>query len=297
VIPLELHDCPALSQSVLREHVDLELTTLALSGADARLSVRCQGSAVTIVLTRASGSRYPVEVRVELRDTARAAHERLIALAASELVAQAERSHAEVGRAATTASRPAKSSSNTAPPRDEGARPVVSPPPTERELFVAGSVALAGSPATTLWGGSLGATLGLTRRWSLLLDTRFERGHGATALADVRWSVLSGFVGPLLRLQLGPVRPAVGLGLRAGWLALDASATAPNRGQGMTAPWAGVSIPLRLGAELFELATPFVGGEVGWVIVPVRGNLDDGSVLMEQRGLWLSAQVGIGVRL
>jgi hypothetical protein len=33
------------------------------------------------------------------------------------------------------------------------------------------------------------------------------------------------------------------------------------------------------------------------VVAPVRGNVDDGAVLIEQRGLWMSAQVGIGLRL
>lgn len=301
MIPLALYDCPALSEPALREHIELELSTLALSRADAALDVRCRESTVTIVLIRASGARYPVEVRVELRDTARAARERLIALAATELVAQAERarSQAEATRAATAASRPSAAPVRdaSAPPRDAGAAPSGASARPERELFVAGSVAVDGSPRTTLWGGGLGAALGLTQRWALLLDTRFEHGQATTPLADVRWSVLSGFVGPLLRGRLGPVRPAVGFGLRAGWLALDASATPPNRGLSMTAPWAGLSLPIRLGAELGDFATPFLGGEAGWVIVPVRGNLDDGSAVMEQRGFWLSAQVGIGVRL
>lgn len=300
MIPLELYDCPALSEPALREHIDLELTTLELSRVDARLGVRCQGSSVIIMLSRASGSRYPVEVRVELRDTARAARERLIALAATELVAQAERAKVqqEPARAGTPpASSDADPPRNAEPPRDVGPERRYPSGRAQHELFVAGSVAQHGKPSTTLWGGSLGAALGLTPRWSLLLDTRFERGQGVTELADVRWSVLSGFVGPLLRLRLGPVRPALGFGLRAGWLALDATAAPPNQGLSMTAPWAGLSLPLRLGAELGDFAAPFLGGELGWVVAPVRGNVNDGSMLMEQRGLWLTAQVGIGLRL
>jgi hypothetical protein len=299
VIPLELYDCPALSQPALREHVDLELKTLDLAGADAHLRVRCQGSAVTITLSRASGAPYPIEVRVELRDTARAARERLIALAATELVAQAERAQGQQEPAKVTA--PAASSS-PGPPRDTGSEPRHASVSgrLQHELFLAGSVAQHGRPSTTLWGGSLGAALGLTPRWSLLLDTRFERGQGVTELADVRWSVLSGFVGPLLSMRWGPVRPALGLGLRAGWLALDATATLPDQGRSMTAPWAGLALPLRLGADLGEFAAPFLGGELGWVFAPVRGNVQHGasvSTLMEQRGLWLTAQVGIGLRL
>ena len=65
----------------------------------------------------------------------------------------------------------------------------------------------------------------------------------------------------------------------------------------MTAPWAGLAMPIRLAAELGDFATPFLGAEAGWVVAPVRGNVDDGAVLIEQRGLWMSAQVGIGLRL
>ena len=102
--------------------------------------------------------------------------------------------------------------------------------------------------------------MGLGQRWSLLLDTRFERGEAAGELAQVRWSVLSGFVGPSVGLRLGPLRPALGLGLRAGWLALSATATAPDEGRSLTAPWAGVAFPLRLAAELENGVVPFVGG-------------------------------------
>ena len=65
----------------------------------------------------------------------------------------------------------------------------------------------------------------------------------------------------------------------------------------MTAPWAGLSLPMRLGAELGDFATPFLGGELGWVVAPVRGTVNDGAILIEQRGLWISAQIGIGLRL
>jgi hypothetical protein len=295
---LELHDCAGLSPAALREYLELELATLNLRHVAAQLAIRCQGGAVTIALTRASGSRFPVEVRVDLRDTARTARERLIALAATELLAQAERA-----RSAESAHRqqPADTAALAVPPpvqvRDDGR--ATSSPAGRRtnELFVAGSLSLEGAPQTALWGGSLGAVLSLRRNWSLLLDTRFERGQTRTDLATVRWSSLSGFAGPSVRTELGLLRPMCGLGVRAGWLALSADARAPHEGRSLTAPWLGLALPLRLGAELAAGVVPFLGAEAGYVLLPVRGKVNDGSALTEHRGLWLAGTVGVSVRL
>ncbi|HYJ11860.1 MAG TPA: hypothetical protein VEX18_22705, partial [Polyangiaceae bacterium] len=64
---LELHDCVSLSENALREHLELELATLELTQVAAELAIRCRAEAVTIALTRRSASRFPVEVRVDLR--------------------------------------------------------------------------------------------------------------------------------------------------------------------------------------------------------------------------------------
>jgi hypothetical protein len=287
---LELHDCPGLSEATLREHLELELRTLELSGVSALLRLGCQGSEVVIELTRSSGSRYPVEVRVELAETARAARERLIALAATELVAQAERARTTLESPRSEVAADGEKSDRSPPSHPARAR-------RGSELFVAGSVALEGEPKAMLWGGSLGTALGLSPSWSLLLDTRFERGEKSLELATVRWSVLSGFIGPLLRARWGALRPSAGLGVRAGWLTLAADAEAPNEGRSLTAPWVGAALPLRLGAEFGGFVAPFLGVEAGLVIVPVRGNVDDGTALAEQRGAWIAAQLGVGVAL
>jgi hypothetical protein len=183
-----------------------------------------------------------------------------------------------------------------APARDRGAS-AAGAGRRASELFLAGGVALEGAPKTTLWGGSLGAVLGLGQSWSVLLDLRFERGTLRAELASVTWSSLSGFVGPSFRGELGPLRPRVALGARAGWLALAADAEAPNEGRSFTAPWLGLALPLRLGVELAGGVTPFVGAEAGYVLVPVHGNVSDGSRLVEHRGPWLGGNIGVAVRL
>jgi hypothetical protein len=295
-VKLQLRGCAALSESALREHLELELATLELTDANVQLLLSCDQSSVAIELRRASGARYPVQVRVELRDTAKPARERLVALAASELIAQAERAQVNqppASAAAAVRQTPASPSVD----RDTTTPAARRRPPIE--LFVAGNAALDGAPNTALWGGSLGTRWGLSRTWSVLFDTRFERGQQSLrlALGEVRWTLLSGFVGAGANVEVGPLRLSAGLGIRAGWLALAATTAPPNEGRSFTAPWAGVAVPLRLAMDLGGIVLPFVGAEAGYVLAPVRGKVDDGSVLVEQRGPWLAGSVGVAVVL
>ncbi|HYJ08218.1 MAG TPA: hypothetical protein VEX18_04400, partial [Polyangiaceae bacterium] len=294
----ELHDCVSLSENALREHLELELATLELTQVVAELAIRCRAEVVTIALTRRSGSRFPVEVRVDLRDTARAARERLIALAATELLAQAERARAaHAAQREQPVERSAVSIAQSVRVRESGSATAQHAGRRRTELFLAGSLSLDGAPKTALWGGSLGAMLGLGRSWSLLLDTRFERGQTQAELATVRWSSLSGFAGPSVRIEVGLLRAMWGFGVRAGWLVLSADARAPHEGRSLTAPWVGLALPVRLGAELATGVVPFLGAEAGYVLLPVRGNVSDGASLTEHRGLWLAGTIGVAVRL
>jgi hypothetical protein len=299
-VGLTLRDCAAvdgLDEQALREHLQLELVTLKLEHSRATLSVRCEQGAARIELERSPGDRYPIQVRVELRDTAKAARERLVALAATELLSQAER--ARTNQAAVEArSRPAPSMPAPLGHRlGDMRREETSRRRRPVELFVAGSVALHGAPKTTLWGGSLGTLLRFGRRWSLLFDTRFERGIARQSLLDVRWSALSGFAGAVARIELGSLDVALGGGARAGWLALDATAREPYEGKSFTAPWAGVALPLRLSTELPGWVVPFAGLEAGYVLLPVHGSSTAGERLVEQKGPWLSCSAGLGVAL
>jgi hypothetical protein len=297
-VTVELSACGELSEATVREHLALELSTLDLSAADARLALRCERSSVLVELRRASGERYPIEVRVELRGTAEGARERLIALAASELVAQAERAREDAktreraqqsAASVPAARRAARGDAPSRPPAPERARRV--------ELWAAGSAALDGKPGGVLWGGSLGTSLGIGRRWSVLLDTRVERGGEALPLADVRWTVLSGFAGAGGHAVVGPLQLTLGFGARVGWLSLAADAAAPNEGRSFTAPWAGVAAPFRLALDWGGGLAPFLGAEAGLVTLPVRGRASDRSLLVEQRGSWLAVSLGFVIAL
>jgi hypothetical protein len=300
-VELALEGCAELTEPALREHIELELPTLSLEGVEARLVVRCGGGGAEIEVQNADGA-YPIRARVELGETAKAARERLVALAATELLAQAERARTARSAVAPRRAAPPPPPPPREPARDTGPEPESHSRSSARsvELFAAGSAARHGVPKTTLWGGSLGTLIGFGRRWSLLFDTRFERGTAALELADVRWSVLSGFAGAAARVDVGSLRMTAGLGARAGWLALDARARTPHDGLSLTAPWAGVALPLRFSTALAGRVVPFVGGELGFVLLPVRGDLDASGALtelMEQRGPWFSASAGLGVVL
>lgn len=297
-VELALLGCSELSESALREHLDIELTTLGLSRASARFSLRCEAGTVAIELRNRSGARYPIASRVELRETARGARERLLALAASELLAQAERAEREAARpsapppAVTPVPRTAP-----APTRDVEPRRGTEPSRRRVELSLAGSGITSGDPHAWLWGGVLGARWGVRRGWSVVVDTQLARGRESLPLTDVRWTVLCGFAGGALGTELGPLRLSAALGVRAGWLTLAAEAQAPNEGQSLTAPWAGVALPLRVAFDTGAPLLPFVAAEGGYVTLPVRGRVKDGPLLVEQRGPWLGGSVGLAVEL
>jgi hypothetical protein len=130
-----------------------------------------------------------------------------------------------------------------------------------------------------------------------VLDTQLARGRESLPLADVRWTMLCGFAGGALGTELGRLRVSVALGVRAGWLTLAAEAKAPNTGQSMTAPWAGAALPLRVAFDTGAALSPFVAAEAGYVTLPVRGRVEDGPLLVEQRGPWLGGSVGLAVEL
>ena len=282
-VALKLADCPLLSEAQLREHLSLELATLSLDRAELSLRLRCEGSLVTAEVAQSSGVIYPTRARVELQGTAIGERERLVVLAASELIAQVERAEPE-----PVAKQPA--AEPTTPPRA-----VSQSKPRAHELFVAANTALQGSSSTALWGGAVGARLGFGHRLLLLLDTRFEHGSRSLSLADVSSTSLSGFAGLGLGAELSRLQLSVGAGVRAGWLELDGTAHAPNEGASMTAPWAGLALPLR--AAFGERLRPFIGAEAGWVFLPVRGRSTQGQLLLAQRGAWFSGSVGLGVSL
>jgi hypothetical protein len=284
---MELDGCVALSEPRLRELVELELETLRLSPDDSTLRVRCDADSAMIRLRRASGEWFPIEVRVELTETAEGARSRLVALAATELLAGAVRSDEREAVPATPTGAAVPTEPAPYPAREsERASRRRASAPEHVALHASAIVAVMGAPSTTLSGGSLGAALVLGRTWSLLLDTGYTRGVTHTSPADVRWSSWTAFAGPLATYRAGPLLLGASLGLRGGWLTLHAIATRPDEGRRLGAPWLGIAVPLRAEAELVGPLRGLLSLEGGHVLSPVRGNDDAGRALTSHRGVW-----------
>jgi hypothetical protein len=293
-LAIELDGCAALTEPRLRELVELELGTLRIAAGGSTLRVGCDAGSAVIRLRRASGAWFPIEVRVELRETEVGARSRLVALAATELLAGAARSD-EVKSAAPPPSVPV--SPAAAPARDEERERGERRRSTSQRvaLHATATVAIMGDPATTLAGGSLGAALAFTHRWSLLLETGYAGGVAHASPTEVRWSSWSAFVGPLATFRPGPLLLGAALGLRGGRLSLHANATRPDAGRSLVAPWLGIAVPLRLEAELVGALRGLLSLEAGYVLSPVRGNDDAGQVIASHRGVW--GTLGAGAAL
>lgn len=278
---LRLRNCATLSESMLREQLELELSTLSLQHVDVQLSLRCEGTKALVELTHAGEAREPALVTVELGDTERGARERLLALSLSELVAQQDRAPR---RAATVTPKV-----EPLPPPKE--RPAV-PARSRVALDLAATGAKHGDPSALLWGGALGARFGFSPHWGMALESHIERGSSNVTRATLRWSLLSAFVGIAARTELGACELSAALGARGGSLTWTATANAPLAGRSLTAAWGGVALPLRVALNVGSKVRPFVGGELGYVLLPARGSVSDGSVLVTERALWLGASLG-----
>jgi hypothetical protein len=290
-------DCPELDEHTLRELVELELRTLSVSDSRVHIEISCSGEIAAVSLTDADGHLYPIASRVDFSKAGRGARERLVALAATELVAQAEHAERESAAPPKKAAAPpvAVSAGVEARPSGEGAPPSVrngdGVPPTELALVAVGTVT--GTPTTVLGGGALSVRVGIAGPWVAAFDVRVDTGTSDSGTAKVTWTMLGGSAALLFERRLGVARLGVGAGARAAHLGLEANAITPDTGHTVTGAWFGPMLPARasfaLGASVALVATL----EAGYVALPVRGTDDAGTPLVEADGPWASLGVGI----
>jgi hypothetical protein len=277
---------------LLGELLALELRTLGVPEARFALVVSCEGSEVTLSVERAVTGAVPARASVDLSRTAPEAHERLVALAASELLAQAERERRE--------ERPEAAPPEPAPPAPPPAPPTPEPEPPSvanargPTLVLGGSLSSSGAPRTLLGGVLLGTELPLPASLSLMLDTRYERGTTSTALADVDWTLLSASLGLALESAGEPFRIAAGPLLRGGVVALEANAPSPASGERVSGPWLALAGAARGSLRLGDHALLFAGLEAGCVLAPVRGTVNGGPTLVESSGCFFGGSAGAG---
>lgn len=287
-INVSLDGCPDLDEAALLKVLNIEIRTLAIA-SDFRLVIHCEGPLAIIRLESNQRVEFPVEVRVDTSSTAVTARARLIALAASELAAQAERAAER---------HPASEPATPKPPRAK-ARVRPAPERARRALRPFGdlSVRRVGSQGAWLWGAAIGAEVRAFGPLALSIDGWFERGRTAHSLASVDWSALSGSLAVVFRGGSGPVHWTAGCGLLAGRLVLSATATSPGEGRTLSGPWLGPLLELRTIAAIGRGPELFAGVDAGFVTLPMRGTVDRGPVLVKADGPWIGATIGAAYAL
>jgi hypothetical protein len=290
-ISLVERDCSLLDERALGELVELELRTLSATGSRVRVEIVCNGHVAAVSLADADGRPYPIASRVDFSKAGPGARERLVALAATELVAQAER--AERAKPVTGESSKA---AGAPPTRDAAPARTAGPEPPERPLVEVELTAVGtalGSPTTLLVGVALGANVALGGPWVAAFDARFDRGASDIALAEVSWTMLGGSAALEFERRLGIARLGVGAGVRGGRLSLDARAEAPDSGRNVSGAWFGPMVPVRAAFDLVDRVALVAKLEGGYVAIPVRGTVDGGNPVVRAEGPW--ASLGFGV--
>ncbi len=294
-VELVLSGCEGLDEAETRKLLDMELATLGVTApADTTIEVACTADDARIRLLHAGQQLLPIEVHVQMAVTEEGARPRLIALAASELAAQAARRATEPPPAAAE-----KPAAKSPPP---AGREASKAPPPDRHLalapFIAARLRRTGDPATSLVGGSTGLEVGIAPQVSLGFEARAERGSTELSTAKVEWKAFTVAALVYVGAAWGPLDCAIGAGAEVGRLELDAEALVANaRGQALSGPWGGPLVSLRLRTPNTRGVFVRTSAEAGLVTLPVRGSLDGAGVLVDASGVWLAGSLGIGISL
>lgn len=284
-ISLEVEGCEAVDQAELYKLLAIEFRTLDVLPAEPRerVHIRCTTQRALVRLESGSTSN-----EVDLQATAQALWPRLLALSVSEIVTE---SRARVA--------PPVPHSAPAPP----ASPASEPPPASRasdgfRLFAGVSLRRALRPATWLAGPNLGATLDLSRYFSLALDLRLEFGNTDTPLAKVDWLSNNGGFAVLAGGSVGDFRFAAGPGVSVGYLRLSPQAKVSGATEhAVSGIWAGPEFLARvrydLGARWFALGS--VGA--GFASTSVTGLVNGEQRAIDTGGAWLISTLGAGLAL
>jgi hypothetical protein len=288
-LTLELEGCEDVEETALRALLSIELSTLHVAPRGLRLSVSCVGTSATLALD-AGDTAPPQELNVELGAVDAGARTRLVALTASELIAKFQPHAAPVQK-------PPK---QPAPERNEelaDTSEAKDGTATRNEWWLSGSLRRGGAPATSLFGGALGAEHWLDRVFSLAGELRAERGRTHTPLASVDWTPSSVSAAAFAGGQVGRLHLRTGPGFRAGWLLLDAHANAPNQGQRLSRGWLSGSLFAHVSFDLSRNCAILTGFEAGYVAWPVRGDVLGGGTLVDANGAWLGGTLGVALVL
>jgi hypothetical protein len=324
-VHVEVAECPDLDSAEIQRIAAAELRA---SPSEAKapdvleIDVTCEASRV-IIRVKDPLSRKAVQRSFDLAPSAPKARSRLVAIAATELVAaswaelqvgrpltvppeggapgEAERRVASV--ALTHASRNpeldapgSKVTRPTNPNRVEPAGPTTPYEPYERHWYDVEApddrmfrvVAVASGRTFfkvpgILWGGGVRVGEERFHFMSWSADAMIETG--SVGVAANPYNLLTATVGGALLLwaRIGPVTGRIGAGLRAGIAEVGSTASS-------VAPWGW---PLGTSSISFRLSPHFVldiSGEAGYVVLP-SGQLHQADL----KGGWFSGQIGLGM--
>ncbi len=283
-LPVLLSDAPCggVDRAELRRLLAIELgsrlATKPLPQEGFTLRLECQTDTVTLVVAGGQGEQLRT---LHASDAAGEVGARLISLSLVEMLHEAERPAA-----------PARP-----PPVAETAPPVEAPRRDRARSMRLLALAQVLTPRLdgSLSGFGLAADYVASSPFSARLETafsrserRFELGTTQTELATV--TLAGGYTG-----ALGPVRPRVMAGFRLGSARIsgERSELPGTRESSVSGPWGGPLVSAGLGFVFFETLAFELGGEAGYVSLPVVGEVE-GEDAIALDGYWLAANVGLG---
>lgn len=285
-IALDVEGCADIDQAELYKLLAIEFRTLDVLPAEPRerVQIHCRAQRAVVRLESASTSN-----EVDLGATAQALWPRLLALSVSEIVTES-RAHSTptVARPVTPepASAPASKPTSTTRDRDRF------------RVFAAASLRRAIRPATWLAGPDLGATLDLSRYFSLALDLRLEFGRADTELARIDWLSASGAFAALAGGSTGDWHFAIGPGVTLGYLRLSPRVHASGvTGHAVSGVWAGPALVARARFDLSKRWFALGSVDAGFASTSVAGLVNSEQRAIDTGGAWVCAMLGAGLLL
>jgi len=271
----------------LQHFVALELSPrLVVAGERAaavttRVRVVClPGRAQLGVVDVPSGEHFHLEMALD--PIAPAARPRALALAVSELVATSRLPRSAAREPARRTSSVALSSVSSVSSVSDGGH-----------LWLAPGVSYLAYPSLLLPAVHVGG--GYASHWfALHAEARFEYARPSVGDAGVELWSLSLALGPAWRFGDRAWRASLGPGLRLGYASMRGIASSPEQLEShVNGVWLG---PCARAALAFDVARSWAllfGVELGYVARGVLGRGANREPLLELRGLWLAAQIGV----
>lgn len=310
-VTLAIDPCVGADEDEVRRIVGVELGALLVAEAKGdvtQVHVTCNESLTRVDVNDPVTGKVLAR-SVDLSAASGGGQPRLLALAIAELVSASwieleANPDPRVPPATLGASPAARAAAletlrERRPPRDaERATPVEPPPepPRWRALAVFAHRTVFADAGTASWGVGARAAYddpgGLGARFDVLAD----RAADDVALGTITMSTASASAQVSYARAWGALGASAAAGLRGGVATIHGDPSGERRAVGgdVTSAWggpiAGASVHARASAALvFELA-----GEAGWAAVPVSG-LVDGASAVSIRGVWVGAQLGVGI--